>query len=234
MNPMQSLIIHMASATARRDNVVRLLTGLPDAQVVAAATGQGVETAPGDLHRPHYPFPMGNGEIGCTLSHRKCWQHIVDSGADYALIAEDDLQIDPAIWPNVMALIAAHMTADHFIRLPAKAREIAAQDIACDGLARLFLPQVIGLQTVCQVVGRNAAQRLLDATQTLDRPVDTFLQMHWVHGQPIHTILPNGVAELTADLGGSTIQKKTRTSGKLMRDIRRFRYRRAVNARRQI
>jgi GR25 family glycosyltransferase involved in LPS biosynthesis len=230
---MQSLIIHMSSATARRANVDRLLADLPDARVIEAVTGQGVTTAPGNLHQPHYPFPMGNGEIGCTLSHRKCWQHIVDSGAEYALIAEDDLQIDTAVWPNVMTLIAAHMTPDHFIRLPAKAREIAAQDIACDGLARLFLPKVIGLQTVCQVVGSNAARRLLDATKTLDRPVDTFLQMHWVHGQPIHTILPNGVAELTADLGGSTIQKKTRTSGKLMREIRRFRYRRAVNARPQ-
>jgi hypothetical protein len=57
--------------------------------------------------------------------------------------------------------------------------------------------------------------------------------MHWVHGQPIHTILPNGVAELTADLGGSTIQKKTRTSGKLAREFKRFKYRRAVNARPQ-
>ena len=231
---MQSFIIHMSSATARRSNVDRLLTDLPDAQVIEAATGQGVQTAPGNLHVPNYPFAMGNGEIGCTLSHRKCWQHIVDSGADYALIAEDDLHIDPIVWPSVMALIAAHMTPDHFIRLPAKAREIAAQDIARDGLARFFLPKVVGLQTVCQVVGRNAAQRLLDATQTLDRPVDTFLQMHWVHGQTIHTILPNGVAELTADLGGSTIQKKTRTSGKLMREIRRFNYRRAVNARPQV
>ena len=230
---MQSLIIHMPSATARRANVDRLLATLPDAQVVQAENGAGLDSAPGNLQRPHYPFAMGAGEIGCTLSHRKCWQYIVDSGDDYALIAEDDLQVDPPIWPNVMALIAAYMTPDHFIRLPAKAREIAAQDIARDGVARLFLPKVIGLQTVCQVVGRNAAQRLLDATTTLDRPIDTFLQMHWVHGQPIHTILPNGVAELTADLGGSTIQKKTRTSGKLAREFKRFKYRRAVNARPQ-
>ena len=125
------------------------------------------------------------------------------------------------------------MTPDHFIRLPAKARETAAQTVAQDGPACLLLPKVIGLQTVCQVVGRGAAQRLLKATETLDRPIDTFLQMHWVHGHSIHTILPNGVSEETAALGGSTIQKKTRTSGKLMREIRRFRYRRAVNARPQ-
>lgn len=231
---MQSLIIHMPSATARRANVDHLLTTLPNAQVIKAENGANAQCAPQDLHVPNYPFSIGNGEIGCGLSHRKCWQHIVDSGAGYALIVEDDLQIDPDIWPNVMALISGHMTADHFIRLPAKAREIAAQDIAKDGLARLFLPRVIGLQTVCQVVGRNAAQRLLDATSTQDRPIDTFLQMHWIHQQPIHTILPNGVAELTADLGGSTIQKKTRASGKLSREIKRFIYRRAVKARPQI
>ncbi len=38
------------------------------------------------------------------------------------------------------------------------------------------------------------------------------------------TILPNGVRELTVETGGSTIQKKTHTSGKLMQEIKRAWY----------
>lgn len=232
---MHSLIIHMSSATQRRANVAELMQALPDAQVIEAVRGAeaGVTPANGDIHHPRYPFPIGAGEVGCFLSHRACWQRIVDEGWDYALIAEDDLALDTDHWPHVQALIAGHATADSYFRIPAKARETAAQVVASDGLCKLMLPRVIGLQTVFQLVGRNAAQRLLAATEVLDRPVDTFLQMHWVHGQPVHTILPNGVRELTADLGGSTIQKKTRTSGKLMREINRWRYRRAVAARPQ-
>jgi GR25 family glycosyltransferase involved in LPS biosynthesis len=159
---------------------------------------------------------IGAGEVGCFLSHRACWQRIVDEGWNYALVAEDDLAVDIRIWPDVMSLIDRHADENSFIRMPAKAREHAARTVAQHGQAGLFVPQLIGLQTVCQVVGRAAARRLLAASEIIDRPVDTFLQMHWITGQTVHTILPNGVSELTAETGGSTIQKKTRTGGKLI------------------
>ena len=57
--------------------------------------------------------------------------------------------------------------------------------------------------------------------------------MHWATGQPVHTIYPNGVQELTDDLGGSTIQKKTRTGNVLVREIRRAWYRAQVDLRPQ-
>lgn len=33
------------------------------------------------------------GEIGCTLSHRKCYQKVLDSASSYVLILEDDISI---------------------------------------------------------------------------------------------------------------------------------------------
>lgn len=236
---MKSLIIHMSATTARRENVLQLLDVLPNAQLVEAVDGRdpgqvdGVQVLPGTLFDPNYPFPIGPGEVGCFLSHRKCWEIIAKGEAPYALIAEDDLGINPIIWSDVLKLIERNATADSFIRIPAKQREVLVSSVETQGVACLFVPRVIGLQTVCQVVGRNAARRLLDASKTLDRPVDTFLQMHWATGQPIHTILPNGVRELTAETGGSTIQKKTRTSAKLMREIKRALYRAKVKRRPQ-
>jgi glycosyl transferase family 25 len=236
---MKSLIIHMPGTDARQKNVARLLETLPDAWVIDAVNGrdpgqtEGVTLRPGDLHSPAYPFALSPGEVGCFLSHRKCWQMIVDSGEDYALIAEDDLGLDAKVWNDALALITAHAGPDRFIRLPAKRREAPRKIIARQGEAVLFQPPVVGLQTVCQVVGRNAAKRLLAASARIDRPVDTFLQMHWVTGQRVLTIIPNGVRELTAETGGSTIQKKTRTSGKLMREIRRAWYRAQVRMRPQ-
>ncbi len=237
---MQSLIIHMSASTARRENAHRLLADLPNARLVEAVDGRdraqvaGVTVLRGTHLDPAYPFILGPGEVGCFLSHRKCWDIIAKGDASYGLIAEDDLSIDPDIWPDVLRLIDDHADADSFIRIPAKQRETPVSALETKGTASLFVPRVIGLQTVCQVVGRNAAMRLLAASEILDRPVDTFLQMHWATGQPIHTILPNGVRELTAETGGSTIQKKTRTSAKLMREIRRGIYRAKVNRRPQI
>lgn len=34
------------------------------------------------------------GEIGCAMSHRPIWQMMIDDGIDYALILEDDVEID--------------------------------------------------------------------------------------------------------------------------------------------
>lgn len=235
---MHSLIIHMPGSTNRAANVEHLLFSLPEAQVVKAVNGRDVvarnamSLRPGDLHAPSYPFRLSPGEVGCFLSHRRCWQRIVDSDWEYALIVEDDLALDPPQWAEALALIEAHADAESFIRLPAKRREVAAVQLAQQGDCKLFLPKVIGLQTVAQVVGRAAAKGLLAATTILDRPVDTFLQMHWIHGQRIQTILPNGVSEQTEALGGSTIQNR-KSGSKISREFKRALYRSQISSRPQ-
>lgn len=225
---MHSFIIHMSSAAARRPNVDRLLAQLPGSEVVEAARGADQTARPGDMHIPRYPFAMGAGEIGCFLSHRACWQAIVDRDLPGALIAEDDLQLDPA-WLAAFQLLERYARAGSYIRLPPKVRE-AGRIVAQLGGVQMILPRVIGLQTVFQYVGRDAAARLLTATETIDRPIDTFLQMHWAHHQPIHAVLLNGVSEMP---GPSTIQTKKRASSVLAREWKRFTYRRAVRARPQ-
>lgn len=237
---MHSLIIHMDSSTERRANVDRLLCALPKAEVIAAIDGRGpaiqtrTTTKPGNLHTPTYPFLLKSGEIGCFLSHRSCWQKIVDMGWDAAIIAEDDLNIAPEILARVLRCIAEHAATDRFIRMPPKDREPVTTPIDTIEGCALFAPRVIGLQTTFQVVGRNAALRLLAASEILDRPVDTFLQMHWITGQPILTLLPNGVFEQNFPVSGSTIQQKTPgLIPTLRRDVLRARYRAAVRRRPQ-
>ncbi|MCF6233912.1 MAG: glycosyltransferase family 25 protein [Rhodobacteraceae bacterium] len=234
---MRSYIIHMRGEQKRQENVRRLLKILPRAQIADAVAGRdalgSTTIAPGTHHLPRYPFPLAPGEVGCFLSHRQCWKSIIAADVEYALIAEDDLSVDPDIWPDVLDLINTHASADTYIRLPVKDREHPASTVAEREKAKLFLPRVIGLQTVCQVVGRHAAARLLAASDVLDRPVDTFVQMHWATGQVVHTIHPNGLRELTGELGGSTIQKNTRTTNWATREINRVIYRARIGARPQ-
>ena len=209
---MQSYIIHMSSSTARRANAQRLLNTLPDAHLIEAVNGRDpaqiahIRTHAGNLYAPHYPF---------------------------ALIAEDDLQVDPDRLAIALQMVADHATPDMYIRLPVKARETAQSTLAQEGDMAFILPRVVGLQCICQIVGRDAAQRLLECTREIDRPVDTFLQMHWVTGQKVHAILPNGNQEVAAQIGGSTIQVKTRASGKLARELKRAWYRAQVALRPQ-
>lgn len=229
----------MSESTARRGNTDRLLEDLPKAEVVEAVNGRDpaqvadVARSEGVTFAPHYPFALRPAEIGVFQSHRRCWQRVIDQGWDYALIAEDDLAVNVDRLATAMDLIAVHATPEMYIRLPVKARETPAALLAQKDDMQFILPRVIGLQCICQVVGRHAARRLLEATEIIDRPVDTLLQMHWVTGQPVHAILPNGNAEVAQQIGGSTIQTKTRASGKLTREIKRAWYRTQVSMRPQ-
>ncbi|QBF33759.1 glycosyltransferase family 25 protein [Thalassococcus sp. S3] len=236
---MRSMIIHMSRSTARRPNVERLLRDLPNAEVIEAADGQepkdiaDLTVRPGNLHRPSYPFSLRPAEIGVFQSHRRCWRALLDSGDDFALIVEDDLAVDPARLTEALELIHAHAHPNMYVRLPVKDREKPGHTLATQGACALIKPKVIGLQCIAQVVGRGAAERLLQASDTIDRPVDTWLQMHWVTGQPIHAALPNGNREIAGEIGGSTIQTKIRASGKLAREWKRFVYRAQVALRPQ-
>lgn len=237
---MHSLIIHMTASSARYKNVERLLTDLPNAEVIEAVDGRlpdaqvNTKTYAGTLHKPNYPFPLSGGEIGCFLSHRKCWQRIIDAKWPAALIVEDDFQIDPQNLSKLMKLVERNATADSFIRIPPKDREPLTQLKDQENDLKLYTPHVIGLQTTAQVVGRNAAKRLLEATDSIDRPVDTFLQMHWITGVEIETILPNGSSEKQFAAGSTVQRKSSGTLSKLKREIARARYRSAINRRPQI
>lgn len=239
LTPMRSFIIHMPGDAKRRPNAERLRTDLPNARIVDAVVGRdpaqiaAVDWRNGDLLKPAYPFPLTPAEIGVFQSHRRCWQTILDEDLKFGLIAEDDLAVDPLRLQKALNLIAAHGTPDMYIRLPVKTRETPAQTLAGDGEMRFILPRVIGLQCICQVVGRGAAKKLLAATQKIDRPVDTLLQMHWATGQKVHAILPNGNREVAAQIGGSTIQTRQRGKGKLTRELKRAAYRTRVALRPQ-
>lgn len=228
---MRSFVIHLATSTARRANAEKLCEQLPSATLFPAVDGRdpkqvaSVDVLPGTLWRPHYPFALRPAEIGVFQSHRKIWQRIAEDGPDLAIVVEDDLQIDPARFGAALDMVRAQATAESYVRLPVKQREKPARVVARDGGLSLILPRVIGLQCICQVVGRNAALRLLQATERIDRPVDTALQMHWITGQPVHSLLGTGNREVAAQIGGSTIQVKTPLGGKLVREARRAWYR---------
>lgn len=228
---MRSFIIHMSSSTARRPNADQLCADLPNAELFEAVNGRdpdqidGVQLHPGNLHRPHYPFPLRPAEIGVFESHRRIWRKLVDEEIDLAIITEDDLRIDPARMAETLEVLAPIATSDHYIRIPVKQREVPVQTLTEQNGLRLILPKVIGLQCVCQMVGRHAAKRLLAATEQIDRPVDTFMQMHWLTGQPIHALLGSGNQEVAREIGGSTIQTKPPLSDKLTREFKRAAYR---------
>jgi glycosyl transferase family 25 len=223
-------VIHLERAVARRGNAERLCQQLgPAAQIVPAVDGAAVGSVPPSKTHPFpsYPFSLRSSEIGAFMSHRACWQRILDEGHDAALVVEDDIELASSFQP-ALDLAMQHLTERAYVRFPWRGREKPRTVVATSGTTILFRPKVVGLGMLAQVVTRGAAERLLDATRQFDRPVDTYLQLFWDHGADMMSVWPSGVSEISANLGGTTIHARSGVLEKLRRETLRPAYRLAL------
>jgi glycosyl transferase family 25 len=97
---MKTFVINLPRSTERRERMGRMLAAYPELEVefIDAVDGcaltdeereERFDTRMGDFRTLGRMRP---GEIGCTLSHQKCYHRIVDERIPCALILEDDLK----------------------------------------------------------------------------------------------------------------------------------------------
>ncbi|MEM9107757.1 MAG: glycosyltransferase family 25 protein [Pseudomonadota bacterium] len=231
----KAFVIHLARATGRASNVRDLIRDCPvDTEIVAAVDGALLSASAKDaVYRrdrffPRYPFPLRSTEIGCFLSHRRCWHQIVTQRLAYGMVFEDDARLDRAKAEAAIALAERHIGRAGFIQLPVRDAPEAAKLVAeLDGI-RLLKPAVIPLRLSGQLVSNWAAHRLLELTHVFDRPIDSFLQMHWITDIEPLLVVPSGIEDASSATGGSTISRHKPILDRLNREIRRFAYRRTI------
>lgn len=224
-------VIHLERAEDRRAQADALVARLPDTTLLPAVDGAALAPElrarafqPGLLN-PRYPFELRPGEIGCFLSHRAAWSRLVASEAESALIIEDDMALE-AGFADALTLARRHVAQLGYIQF--QTRPVTAAEIDRQGEAVLMQPLLTPLRTSAQLVSRRAAERLLSLTEPFDRPVDTFLQMHWHTGLRLGVISPSGVTDRAEVVGGSTIGAKKSLVERFAREWHRARYRAAV------
>lgn len=211
----KAFIIHLERAVGRRPQVEQLRANLPlPVEVMPAVDGLRLTDADihavsrVGLHKPHYPFQLSRTEVACFLSHRRAWQAILDQGLEAALIVEDDAAVASAEFAEVLwGAIDSHQP-DEVVRFPHRERYEPGAMIRTRGVAQFTEPRLPALGMVMQLVGRDAARRLLDASLVFDRPVDTFAQMQWLHGARMLTVRPIVIREIGSELGGSVIHSQ--------------------------
>ncbi|TKT80384.1 glycosyltransferase family 25 protein [Aquamicrobium sp. LC103] len=234
----EGFVIHLPRAVQRQPQVERLLQVLPvPARVVEAVDGRALTQEQiaavyrQRLYRPRYPFALAIGEIGCFLSHRKVWREIVERGLDAGLIVEDDAEIDARHFPAAIDLALEHLGTNGYIRFPWRNRGDVGEALAERNGISLVEPKLVGLGTLAQLVSREAAAKLLTATETFDRPVDTFLQLRWRHKARMLAMRGAGVSNATNQVGGTTVQTKQKSLQKtLSREVNRSVYRLTLRA----
>lgn len=230
----KAFIIHLERAKDRKPQVERLIHELPlKAEVVKAIDSRTLADSEisrvykRKLHKPRYPFTLSKNEIACFLSHRKAWQAIVDQQLDAGFVIEDDIELTP-VFGAAFRAVSNHFEPGSFIRFTFRDDREQGREVFRDENIRIIIPSPIGLGMVAQIVSYDAARKLLAVTEQFDRPVDTMVQMRWITDLQPLAVIPGGVKEISAELGGTTIQHKKSFSDKLAREILRPIYRMRV------
>ena len=215
MSAPKAYILHLERAISRAANVELLRARLPiESEIIAAVDGARLSQPELDeayarrRFRPRYPFALTATEVGVFLSHRAAWRRIVDEQRDFAVIFEDDAQIDPGSFAALIEFVTAERAAWDYVLLPAAPIGNGPM-VARRGGLTLLRPDAPPLRAIGQIVSRAAAERLLERTLPFDRPVDTFLQMTWITGQPVLVASPSPVRDVSLETGGTTVQRKS-------------------------
>lgn len=96
---MKTYVINLNRAPERKSHMKKILSGIKNIELewIEAVDGKNLnireinevfDTKKFKNKYRRYPRP---GEIGCILSHRKCFTSLLNSNSDYALILEDDI-----------------------------------------------------------------------------------------------------------------------------------------------
>ena len=234
----EGFIIHLRRAHDRRPQAEALAAKLPlrmhilDAVDAADMSDEDVARVyQRHIHAPRYPFDLRRQEVACFLSHRKAWQTIIDRGLDAGLIAEDDVDVVDGLFGQAYSLAIDQIKLGDYIRMPVRAGSEKGRVLAESGGATLIEPALIGLGMQMQLVGRDAARALLDATERFDRPVDTTIQVPGLVKARIVSVGPAGILHVHKQVGGTTVQKKKKSLPEVLsREIKRGIYRMAVRA----
>ena len=222
-------VLHLERAASRRPLALALAESLPlPTSILPAIDGKLLSASDVSrayrprLHTPQYPFALRDTEIGCFLSHRRAWQSILEDGCEAGLVVEDDVCIASRSFDDVLHAAITSMRAEEYVRFPVRERGKAGEIARTTCGATLLEPFLPGLGMQMQLVGREAARRLLEASAPFDRPVDSFVQMQWIHHARVLSAHPTVVRECGAQHGGSTVQQAPPgLAAKISHEVRR-------------
>lgn len=158
----------------------------------------GSEMEPGALQQsisPRFTFqPINQGEAALFLSHRLCWQQLIDSGEAWAAVFEDDAMLAGNGGEILKQLKSRDFTFD-VIKLETTLRKVVLEREGDEVGSGFCLHRLLTWHggTAAYAISRTGAEKLLAATMPLADPVDQVM-FHPLHpvcaGLQIAQIVP--------------------------------------------
>lgn len=139
-------------------------------------------------------YELGPGEVGCFLSHRKCWEIAAASPEPFTVICEDDIFLGR----NAAAVLGSHDW------IPRDAGIVKLESIRHKVLVEKAKRAEVDGRTVhrllrdfaasgCYLISRDCAARLVLASETFCDPLDQYLfngDLPYSHGEPVLQLVP--------------------------------------------
>lgn len=200
---MLRLVINLDRSPDRWTSVKNQLCKInSDAQRVPAVDGKAldphfIEKIQPPLHKKwRFPRTLSPGEVGCYLSHIKCWEQLLSSNEKWALIIEDDILILNSAKPffeNANWIPPGIDLIQPFIFFPqtVKIKKNSQHTVLDRSLVIQVKPSSVG--TLAYFISRTAAEDALENSQRLFMPVDEFLfgsTSSWASRHPVWKLCP--------------------------------------------
>ncbi|WP_312793826.1 glycosyltransferase family 25 protein [Tianweitania sp.] len=140
------------------------------AERLAAVEGDKIDLS------PYASYSLRPGEVGCFLSHREAWRRLVASGAELALVLEDDVRLSQDL-PAVLQAAAKLGAGNHILKLDTSGRPIAVEANTLAALERVRFARLCSEHTgtAGYIISAKAAGELLVRSTTFSEPVDLFM-----------------------------------------------------------
>jgi glycosyl transferase family 25 len=222
-------IISMASSTERRNDISKQAQGTScNWSFFDACTGAIPPLSySSDSAVKRFGRELSNAEIGCYASHYKCWEWLINSNYQQAIIFEDDVLIDWKVIEEISKYNFSIMKLD-FVRL------FSTHPFKMDITKYRFLsPHYHLVRTKGIVFGtqgylltRTAAIKLVDKYKSILMPVDWIPSLSWEHKLANFSFFPFPVIErfVPSTIGDNRHADRKMTASEFMARINwRFR-----------
>jgi len=153
---------------------------------------------------------LSAGEIAVYCGHRRIWRRLVESGAPFALVLEDDFGVaDSRAFRTILDDCADHPDGWDIVKLfdfnpkPVRLRREL-------GASELVAHRYPAAGAVGYLIARAAAERMLSRRRFF-RAVDEDWSWPWEFELKIWSLAPSCIEEISVDLGGSVRAPATST-----------------------
>lgn len=130
----------------------------------------------------HLKRNLTSGEVGCSLSHIKIYEDMINNDTEKALILEDDISFDNNLSETINYINKLDLNWDiillghhtHFSRLIDTKISFWSKKYKLSNSYDLLRPSEIGYGTYGYLISKNGAKKLLDELKTFYKPIDNY------------------------------------------------------------